>query len=615
MTGDRDGMRLAVFGAPSLYDRTGRRISIGARATALLTILAVEPEPQSRVWIAKLLWSDRQAGQARASLRQCLVELRHALARHGLDFPIVADAREIRLLPDRLSTDVAHILSACAGRDRTALAKALDEAAARPLVSDLEPSSEFVDWVVATRRRIDGALDEALAEMLTRRAGTADDLDWEVSATLARARLAHDPSCPLATAVLRGRPPPWQESPQRSPLLPLPLPADAPPAVYVPIFGHGDLEYEASLASALRDEIVSALSRFQEVRVVVLDGDHAFYRQSEHEVGYRLSVTLRTTSPREGTVSARLETTSDQVLWGSRFPLVVDHFHAAIDGIVEQIAAAVAPTVERHLAGAAPHRPDGTLYERYLSARIRSMRPPDHAAARRVANELEDIVAQAPRFAPPKLALARLYNTDFAWTLAMSSGEAERVRALMLARSAVATDRGHVHGHSLLGWCHLRQQEWGAARRCFDEATRLNPYHAERLMEVAYGLIHLGDLEAGEALLRRCMAINPVSSDGFHFDLGVLALVRGDPILSSEHLSMIADPDCWGSIAKALADVQAHIPADSAIQAARDAIAAIWPTGRLPPLPSLRDWVASRHPFRLPQHLSLFIAGLDKIAG
>jgi Flp pilus assembly protein TadD len=243
------------------------------------------------------------------------------------------------------------------------------------------------------------------------------------------------------------------------------------------------------------------------------------------------------------------------------------------------------------------------------------MRPRDHAAARAVAAELETIVAEVPGFASAHLALARLYNTDFAWTEAMSSGDAERGRALTLARAAVASDRAHSHAHTILGWCHLRQHEWGAARRCFDEAARLNPYHAERLMEIAYGLIHLGDLDSGETLLRRCLAITPVTSDGFYFDLGMLALIRGDPLLAVDQFAMIVDPDVWGTIAAALATVQAGFPGGAAAAAGRAAVLSVWPGRRMPPLASLREWVTTRHPFRLPQHLDRYLAGLDSVFG
>jgi len=611
----RAPLRLTVFGMPALHDPTGSRIPLGVRATALLTVLALEPTSMGRAGLAHLLWPDRHPEQARASLRQCLLELRHAVERRGTEFPIAAEAGRLALRPDRVTSDLADIEAAAATGDRAALARALSNATPRALVAELEPSVPFVEWVATVRIRVGTELRRATTALLARGEDAADEGDWASSAELARAWLAHDPTCPLAAAVLRGRIAMSDAPEARTPLPPLALPADAPPALYVERFGHGGAAEDAALAQAIREEVVSALSRFREVRVVVLADDARADAHGGSDTAYLLSVTLRPVS--DGTVvTARLAAMSGgQVLWASRFPLVADRIDAAIDEIVERMAAAVAPTVENHIAAYVGNRPTGTLYSRYLSGRVRSMRPPDHAAARAAADELERIVAEAPDFSSAKLALARLYNTDFAWTRAMSSGDEERARALLLARSAVAGDRGHAHGHSLLGWCHLRQHEWGAARRCFDEAIRLNPFHAERLMEVAYGLIHLGDLDAGETLLRRCLAINPVSTDGFHFDMGMLALIRGDPLLATEHLSMIVDPDCWGAIATALAAVQGGVRAEATIARARSAVSAVWMGGLLPNRSALSDWVVTRHPFRLPQHLERYVDGLERIGG
>jgi len=67
------GEGVAVF-APDGGDATPR----AKKARALIAFLAVAPEKlSSRAELIALLWSDRGHEQARASLRQCLFELRH----------------------------------------------------------------------------------------------------------------------------------------------------------------------------------------------------------------------------------------------------------------------------------------------------------------------------------------------------------------------------------------------------------------------------------------------------------------------------------------------------------------------------------------------------------
>ena len=74
-------MKLRLVGQFRLVDRLGvDRAPRGAKARAVLAMLVQVPEHRrSRRWLEARLWSDRGAEQASGSLRQVLVELRHAM--------------------------------------------------------------------------------------------------------------------------------------------------------------------------------------------------------------------------------------------------------------------------------------------------------------------------------------------------------------------------------------------------------------------------------------------------------------------------------------------------------------------------------------------------------
>jgi len=78
--------RCRLFGAFSIEGPQGPVRIRGRRARALLAYLAFAGAAgASRERLSGLLWSDRGDDQARASLRQCLLELRRELADAGID--------------------------------------------------------------------------------------------------------------------------------------------------------------------------------------------------------------------------------------------------------------------------------------------------------------------------------------------------------------------------------------------------------------------------------------------------------------------------------------------------------------------------------------------------
>src|SRR5687768_7308383 len=104
------GPVLNLVGAPTVVLADGSPVTshLGTKALALLTYLALEPGPHSREALADLLWGESPETEARASLRQALMQLRVALRdlvrcdRHqvALGGPLQCDALEFLRLAD-----------------------------------------------------------------------------------------------------------------------------------------------------------------------------------------------------------------------------------------------------------------------------------------------------------------------------------------------------------------------------------------------------------------------------------------------------------------------------------------------------------------------------------
>jgi hypothetical protein len=96
-------LRVCLFGAFGAWNQMGDDVlPRGRKAHAVLAYLAASGEPTvSRQRLTSLLWSRRWEEQARASLRQSLMELRRAIGS--------IDATLLRIEKDRVSLDHSRV--------------------------------------------------------------------------------------------------------------------------------------------------------------------------------------------------------------------------------------------------------------------------------------------------------------------------------------------------------------------------------------------------------------------------------------------------------------------------------------------------------------------------
>src|SRR5579875_2495699 len=129
---------LRLIGRFRLTDATGAAIeSPGRRARALLAFLALDGEhAATRERLSGLLWSDRGEPQARASLRQCLLEWRNVMGPAALDL-LEVGRETIALKPGTLRTDVDELRTTLV-QGAGAMASALRGLADAHLLDDLE---------------------------------------------------------------------------------------------------------------------------------------------------------------------------------------------------------------------------------------------------------------------------------------------------------------------------------------------------------------------------------------------------------------------------------------------------------------------------------------------
>src|SRR5512134_3296288 len=142
------GYRFHFLGPPKFETAAGGPVTIRSRKGAgLLACLALaDGKPVGRDRLCTLLWSDRQTAQARASLRQLLVDLRHDFG-HASDVFQIANDGAISCNGTAIVSDVAEFHRLRHGDDRETLERAFALRRGQFIEGPTPDDAAFADWI------------------------------------------------------------------------------------------------------------------------------------------------------------------------------------------------------------------------------------------------------------------------------------------------------------------------------------------------------------------------------------------------------------------------------------------------------------------------------------
>lgn len=359
------------------------------------------------------------------------------------------------------------------------------------------------------------------------------------------------------------------------------------------------------LGETLREEILFALSRFRDIRLVPDAVPAAGGGFGERD--YQLTLKLLG-SEGDVRVFARLtRLATGEIIWANTADLGDGGAAGNADQLVRAIVAAAVPSLQddmlRNLAG----QPEDA-YKIYFHNKLQMRCRNNLAEARGIAASWEALIAEHPGFWQAYPPLARLYNTDYCFTGIGATGPEERARAYELMLAAIAYEPADAHLHSARAWCHLWAGEAPLARRHFEESLRLNPYNQARLLEAATGFSFLEELDRTEALIERSRRLTPYVSHSPHEEQGFLHLLRGEPAAAAAELDVVrrshpedaegAEPNVLVSLYALLAAAATDAP-DLAERSRhwQERMAQSW-CGPKPPTPAdLVAWTLNHNPF------------------
>lgn len=157
----------SLFGEFRLEAPNGEVVPLtNRRASLLLAVLCIEPgHSMDREALARLLWADRFVPQAKASLRQCLHELKRRLDDHQIDALAVSRA-EVALKPSSLRSDLDVLEALIAAGETDHLADQLFSIGNRPLLQGVTLNPSFDEWLAERRDHVDARLRSGLSNAI-----------------------------------------------------------------------------------------------------------------------------------------------------------------------------------------------------------------------------------------------------------------------------------------------------------------------------------------------------------------------------------------------------------------------------------------------------------------
>lgn len=553
-------VNIALLGSFVVTAADGRPVAIrGEKARALLGYLASTPGVRrSRERLAALLWGGAGQDRARQSLRQCLSQLRKALADADV-IVLDADSEGISIVEGAARVDVCVLRDAAAQSDPTRWQAALHGYTGDLLANLSLDEPEFEDWLCAERREVERLVGRLCLQLADAHADAGDIAQAE--AALHR-RLQLDPCSEEAHRslmqlcartgrraeaiqryercrdVLREQldtPPSAQTERVFRDLLaaddapaertaPLPLPTR--PAIAVLPFDNASQDLDQRYFSdGVAEDITVALSRFEAIMVIARSSAFSFRDRAVdvRRIGRILGVhyVLLGSVRRSGNVlrlSAQLlEAGSGMAVWANTYDCQAAEVFDIQDDLVKRIVATLVNRVEAHAATGLLQRPTDSLagYECILKGKYYHHR---HSA--RDNEQAQACLSRAIDLDPDSAMAHAWLACVLAQSHAFGADASVFERAYQSAQRARVLNDGESECHRILAAYYLIQRRYDDCKVHQARALALNPNDDRIVAQNGEVLSYLGQPAEAVAWLELAMRLNPYHPDSYCFDHG-----------------------------------------------------------------------------------------------
>jgi TolB-like protein len=309
---------------------------------------------------------------------------------------------------------------------------------------------------------------------------------------------------------------------------------EADPSIAVLPFADMSIDPEqAHFADGLVDDLITDLSKVPGLLVIASHSSFAFRASSADtqsiakELGVRYVVegSVRRVAG-QVRIGVRLtEATMNRCLWAERFDGDLADVFRLQDQVVSKVVAALANVLPLGpVLGDAPRR--RTTIEAYdflVRGRVLVMQSP-------AGNDLARTLLAKAADLDPDLAEAYAWLAVSHYNAATQYGEdfdANQALGLAYAQKAMSLDRSDPMAHSVFGFARLCEGLLEEAESAFQAALRINPNHADTMVNMANLRVLQGRPRDAIELAENALRLNPYPPGWYYWDLGFAYYAAG----------------------------------------------------------------------------------------
>jgi TolB-like protein len=499
----------SLFGDFQLTTADGAEILISnRRARALLAMLCLlRTESIDRDYVSRLLWPGRFEAHAKASLRQCLLDLGKLLAAHECNILVVTRGR-IGLNTSFIQTDLGNLEDALIQHQYTEVAEQLMVTGTNSLLDQMDFGDAFKDWIAKHRLEAERRLRAAMMDGLSLLEANGD---MAQHAKLLNAWSAHDPSARSRIETVYFADMSTDKTNEKA--------SDKVRIAVLPFHSPDAKEGHDYFADGMVDELITTLGQVPQLRVA--GRTSSFHFRGSDLSPAQIATELGVTHLIEGSVQREWDRVRIHAhliagetgfeLWGQRFDGTLDDVFAFQEKVAQAITAAMGNAL-----GIAMQPPRATgmtqskqAYDLYLQGRSLCLRIFGDGVLDTAIALFEQALALDPEFAECWVALAEAHQLVAMYTQCLDR-EAESVRMAECARKAIALSATLGYPHALLGlhqW--TRKDVVGALDHAF-KAYQLEPGNPDVALRLGSFLIYCGRTRDAATYVKAAVDQDPV---------------------------------------------------------------------------------------------------------